>query len=266
MRCIDGHLADRILAVLCGVADVVCGGAVICGNRRRSASTISAVSSVASVVCVRYATGRRGSGASSSPVDVVRLPPRLETGPAPHQGPDDLLVIAWPMEDECSPDSRSDAASLCTLATSGQVASHTLRSLRSAACSRTSGDTPCAANTTTRVQRHFVDLLHEHGTLGSRSRTTCRLWTDLTADVDRRSVALKCALDDLDRGSTPAQKDGVRRAPPHAHRRRVAQRSSGRRTASSDPSARAPTEPPAPRSVVSEIERMTQAGCWADSP
>jgi len=38
------------------------------------------------------------------------------------------------------------------------------------------------------VQRHFVDLLHEHGTLGFEVSDDVQVVDDLTADVDRRSV------------------------------------------------------------------------------
>ena len=88
---------------------------------------------------------------------------------------------------------------MCTLETSGQVASRKKR-LRAAARSGTRFGTPWAEKTTGCVGvGDLVELLDEDGTLRLQALNDIAVVDDLVAHVDRRTEALQRHLDDLDR-------------------------------------------------------------------
>ena len=76
----------------------------------------------------------------------------------------------------CRPGPANRRASLCTFATSGQVASTTLRSRR-AASARTAGATPCAENTTVVPSGTSSSSSTNTAPCRCRSATTCALCT-----------------------------------------------------------------------------------------
>ena len=139
------------------------------GPRARAGPRRSpAVSSTASVVCVRQATGR----------DVVerraRGPPRRWRSRACCAGasptvPSTSSWSAWPTSTIWKSSAAKRRASAWTLATSGQVASITSSS-RAAACSRTAGETPWAEKITVAPVGHLVDARRRRPRRGARAR------------------------------------------------------------------------------------------------
>ena len=86
---------------------------------------------------------------------------------------------------------------MCTLATSGQVASIT-GSPRSAAACSTRLATPWAREHGHRAGRNFVQLIHEDGAARAQILDDVAIMHDLVTDIDRRAVFLQRTLDDFD--------------------------------------------------------------------
>ncbi len=140
-----------------------------------------------------------------------------------------------------------------------------LESSRAAACRRMTGATPWAASTTTESGGTSSSSSTKTAPFDSRSRDDVQVVNDLPPDVHRCPVTLEGSLDDGD-GTVHA---GAERARGGEHHLVLAagraHRSSGRRTARRDPSARAPPRT-GPQSEVSEIERMTASGFFGRQP
>ena len=112
---------------------------------------------------------------------------------------------AWPIITISRPCSRIFATSTCTLVTSGQVASNTLRPRASA--SRAPPATRRAReNTTVRAGGHLVELLDEHRALGAQVVDHELVVHDLVAHVDRRAELRERRSTIAMARSTPAQK------------------------------------------------------------
>ena len=87
---------------------------------------------------------------------------------------------------------------MCTLVTSGQVASNTVSPRRAASCS-TAARHAVGAEDHGRAVRHGVELVHEHGAEAAQAVHDEPVVHDLVAHVDRRAEQLDRALDDVDR-------------------------------------------------------------------
>ena len=94
------------------------------------------------------------------------------------------------------PAARMRETSICTLVTSGQVASNTCRP-RASASARTACDTPWAENTTM-APAGVLELVDEHRALGAQVFHHIAVVDDLMAHVDRRAMQFQRALDDVD--------------------------------------------------------------------
>ena len=121
------------------------------GNRRRSASTTSrrVVDAPAWSAC-RYAT-RSGSSTATVARRRRRSATRVIRPGASPSVPSVSSWSSWPTNSTVSPRQTNRFASVCTFATSGQVASMTFSPRRSASLA-TAGATPCAENTTAAVE------------------------------------------------------------------------------------------------------------------
>jgi hypothetical protein len=95
---------------------------------------------------------------------------------------------AWPIMIICSPFSWCRAASICTLETSGQVASTKSISRRSASAGTDFG-TPWAEKMTGRSFGHLVQLLDENRALGLQVVDDVLVVHDLVAHVDGRPIS-----------------------------------------------------------------------------
>ena len=103
------------------------------------------------------------------------------------------------------------SASICTLVTSGQVASRK-NMLRACAAAGTDLGTPWAEKITGCVAfGNLVQLLDEHRALGAQSFDDVSVVDDLVAHIDRRAEFLERQLDDLDGAVDPGAK-AARRA------------------------------------------------------
>ena len=150
------------------------GGSVSIGNRSRSAETVSLVSSTDSVVCDSQAT-LAGSRTCTR---------ALSAGPSTRWMCDGASPVvpmtsswpSWPISRMSYPWAANRRASLCTLVTSGQVASMECR-LRTLASARTCGATPCAEKTTTSPSGTSTASSTNTAPRSSSAATTCLLWT-----------------------------------------------------------------------------------------
>jgi hypothetical protein len=86
---------------------------------------------------------------------------------------------------------------MCTLVTSGQVASKTARPRRCASA-WTALETPCALKMTVAAVRHFVKLLDEHRAELAQAVHDVAVVDHLVAHVDRRAEQLQRPFDDVD--------------------------------------------------------------------
>src|SRR5690348_2410921 len=150
------------------------GGSASNGNRCRSAATVCRVSSTDSVVCDSQATlaGSRTWAAAASCGPSTR---RICAGASPVV-PTTSSCPACPISTMSYPCAANRRASLCTLVTSGHVAS-TVRSPRSRASTRTCGATPCAENTTTAPAGTSPTSSTNTAPRASSDATTCALCT-----------------------------------------------------------------------------------------
>jgi hypothetical protein len=150
------------------------GGEFSAGNRSPSARTVSSVSSTDSVVWDSQTT-LSGSlictvAASAGPSTSV-----VASGASPAVP----TTSSWPwcpISRISYPSRANRLASLCTLVTSGQVAS-IVRRLRAAASSCTTGATPCAEKTTVAPSGTSSVSSTKIAPRVSNARTTCRLCT-----------------------------------------------------------------------------------------
>ena len=150
------------------------GGSARVGKRSRSAATVSLVSSTDSVVCDSQ-TSLAGSRTCT---------PALSPGPSTSWIRDGASPVvpttsswpSWPMSRMSYPWAANRRASLCTLVTSGQVASMVCR-LRALASARTCGATPCAEKTTTAPSGTSAVSSTNTAPRFSSDATTCLLWT-----------------------------------------------------------------------------------------
>ncbi len=105
---------------------------------------------------------------------------------------------SWPIITICKPASWCRAASICTLVTSGQVASTEII-WRRAASAGTDFGTPWAEKITGRSGGHFVQFLDEDRAPGAQAVDHELVVHDLVAHIDRRAPFLDRHFDDLDR-------------------------------------------------------------------
>ena len=150
------------------------GGLAISGKRSLRIATDCIVSSTERVVCVSQTNFLPGVGmmvrASSRPSTTRTLPGASPAVPSTSSCP------IWPIRRISVSSSAKRFTSLCTLVTSGQVASIVLR-FRAAACSCTAGDTPWAEKTTVAPSGTSSVSLTKMTPRFSRVETTCLLWT-----------------------------------------------------------------------------------------
>ena len=194
-----GDLADRVLAVLCGIADVVRRGRGDLGEpapQRRD--YLGGLVGCERRLCeVRDRAPRLER--KLQPADVVRALHDVKTARCLTESPDDLLVIGVADEDE--------VVVLARVATRlgvhfGDQRAGRVDDLEVAALggllANSRGDTVRGQHHD-RALGHLVDLLDEHRALGLEVANDVQVVDDLTADIDRRSVERESALDDLDR-------------------------------------------------------------------
>ena len=135
---------------------------------------MSVVSSTESVVCVMYASfSVRGSGSRATSSSVCTS--TISSGASPIV-PTTSSWPACPIRKIVKPAPAKRLASLCTLVTSGQVAS-IARNRRSAALRCTSGATPCAESTTVAPSGTSSSLSTKIAPCCSSRRTTWMLCT-----------------------------------------------------------------------------------------
>ena len=176
-------------------------GPSIAGKRARSAAMISRVSSTDSVVWVTKASRsgslhlERGDVLDRSPPGRCRPPPAAV---ALAHGAFDLGVARHgrSARRRC-PLAQWRATSICTLVTSGQVASNTAGRAR-AASSRTACETPCALKITVAPSGTSASSSTNTAPRGAQVFHHVAVVHDLVAHVDRRAERLQRALDDLD--------------------------------------------------------------------
>ena len=140
----------------------------------RSAATVSVVSSTDSVVCESQATFP-GSRTSTESLPAGPSTRWMCAGASPVV-PTTSSWPSWPISRMSKSAAANRRASACTLVTSGQVASMVRRPL-SLASALTSGETPCAENTTTDPSGTASVSSTKIAPRSSRFRTTCVLWT-----------------------------------------------------------------------------------------
>ena len=162
-------------------------------------------SSTDSVVCVTKA--RLSRIAHLEPLDVLGTFDQVHAAVAlAHRAFDLRVALRGRSSRSRGPASRIFATSTCTLVTSGQVASNTLKAAR-LGLARTACDTPCALKIDRGAGRHLVELLDEHRALalaGRRRRTCCARPRGARRSA-RRSCASARSTISIAR-STPAQK------------------------------------------------------------
>ena len=105
---------------------------------------------------------------------------------------------AWPIRITSRPSRAYLPTSMCTLVTSGQVASNTASPRRAASFS-TRRRHAVRAEDDGRAVRHCVELVDEHGAEAAQAIDDEPVVHDLVAHVDRRAEELDRALDDVDR-------------------------------------------------------------------
>ena len=172
---------------------------MISGNRRRNAATISAVSSVASVVWVRYDDRAPRLERELQPADVVRAFHDVKTVRCLTECPDDLFVVGVADEDEVVVLARVTTRLGVHLGDqrAGRVDDLEIPALGGLLANSRGYTVGCQHHD--RVLGDLVDLLDEHRPLGLEVADDVQVVDDLTADIDRRSVERQSALDDLDR-------------------------------------------------------------------
>ena len=150
------------------------GGLAISGKRSFKIATDCIVSSTERVVWVSQTNFFPGVGwmvrASSSPSTIRTLPGASPAVPSTSSWP------LWPINKISVSSLAKRFTSLCTLVTSGQVASMVFK-LRAAAASWTAGETPCAEKTTVAPSGTSSVSLTKMTPRCSRVETTCLLWT-----------------------------------------------------------------------------------------
>ncbi len=200
---------------------------------------------VANIVLARDAEGRkarlqhaqdflgvvhrqRGLGDHGEPVRVLGREAHAHRPPSRSDAPRPAAVgrwcrstsgwPAWPISKISRPPSNSRSASICTLETSGQVASSTnMRRFRAACRHRLRH--PMGGKHDGRVGlRDFVQFFDEDGALGLEGIHHVAVVDDGVADIDRRAIFLERQFDDLDRpvdaraeSAWASEKDGQRR-------------------------------------------------------
>ena len=150
------------------------GGSRSNGNFSRSLVTVAIVSSTLSVVCDNQArfVASSNSSASTSSGDSTKV---MCSGASPAV-PSTSSWPLCPISRICLSSLANRLASMCTLVTSGHVASM-VRNPRSVASVLTAGDTPWAENTTSEPVGTSSSSSTKTAPRCSRVSTTCLLWT-----------------------------------------------------------------------------------------
>ena len=170
------------------------GGSASSGNRSRSAATVWVVSSTDSVVCDSQATLAGSRTCTAAPASGPST--RWMCAGASPVVPMTSSWPSWPMSRMSYPWAANRRASLCTLVTSGQVAS-IVRRLAALGLSADLRRHPVRREHHHRPPVHLRRLVHEYRAALLQRGHDVLVVHDLLAHVDRGAVALQRQLHGL---------------------------------------------------------------------